>query len=101
MRPDRDSDLKNIEDRLINIENIRKRELSFFGLVFIIVLTFSTNLWSQYVYNSFIRNHGMGSSDNASLILLLVFTIITIGIILLFVLDVEKSNKTNKPNKPN
>lgn len=77
--------LKEIEKRLENIEKVRRREISLFGLVFIIVLTLVTNLWAQYVYNSFVRNHGMGARDDPSLVRMVIYTLIGVTVVYLFV----------------
>ena len=47
-----DSRLNTIEEKVDKVIDKHKREVSFLGFLFLIVMTLVTNLWAQHIYNS-------------------------------------------------
>ncbi len=82
--------LCDINHKIDRIAKKQTREYSFFGILFIAIVTLTTNLWAQYVYNNLVTNFGRGTQYNSdSLIMLFVFIVLAIGVAILFVIDRE------------
>jgi polyferredoxin len=89
---DNSSRLDKLEDKIDVLLDIRKRETNFFGVLYISIITITTNLWAQYVYNNCITNFGMGMHGNTdSLFMMFLFTIIGVGTVIIVSMDLTEN----------
>ena len=77
----------NIGKTVDEIRDQQKRELSLLGILFVVVVTMTTNLWAQYIYHNFIDSLEKVYPDNISVLIL--FSIIALVVITLYAYNVN------------
>lgn len=79
------TEISDIKESVDIIRDEQAREHTVLGFIFIAILTMTTNLWAQHVYNNYITNFGRGTHYGTdSLVMMAVFSVIAIGVTIIF-----------------